>query len=190
MICHMARRETSGRVERDFTLTYWTEDTPEEELRSAFRNKWQWVVSSPTSAATGYSTVLSNLACRYGSLEDTNIDAVRDTLTKGLKRSAFDRLKAVLDTSGEALCQVIRVPSRTLARREIFRPDESERILRVAAVFQRAIEVLGDLGKARRWFGRPKRALRGETPFKYCDTEPGAEEVTNLLGRIEHGVFS
>ena len=56
--------------------------------------------------------------------------------------------------------------------------------------FSRAIEVLGSLEQARRWFSNPKRALGNKTPMEFCDTELGAEEVTNLLGRIEHGVFS
>ncbi|MBW1797126.1 MAG: DUF2384 domain-containing protein, partial [Deltaproteobacteria bacterium] len=36
----------------------------------------------------------------------------------------------------------------------------------------------------------PARALGGKTPLEYADTEPGAQEVDELLGRIEHGVFS
>ena len=116
--------------------------------------------------------------------------SIRQVITKGMKRSAFDRLKEVTQTSREDLAQVVRIPARTLSRREVFHPDESERILRVAAAFQRAIEVFEDLQKARQWFSTPRRALGNKTPLQFCDTEVGASEVTNLLGRIEHGVFS
>ncbi len=175
---------------RDFTLHFLTPETPEQELRSAFKSKWEWVVSHRTSLSAWYSIVLGNLSRTYSELDKANIENVRDTLTKGLSKGAFERLKSVIATSGDNLCKVVRIPPRTLARRTVFKPDESERILRVAAAFQRAVEVLGDLDKARRWFSTPKRALGEKTPLEFCDTAPGAEEVMNLLGRIEHGVFS
>ena len=34
------------------------------------------------------------------------------------------------------------------------------------------------------------RALGGATPLDFAKTEPGAREVENVLGRLEHGVFS
>ncbi len=176
--------------DRDFSLVFWTPETSEKELRSAFQSKWGWVVSSPSSTTARYTTILSNLLRTYTTPESATLEYVRNSLSHGLHKDVFPRLKTVLDTTGDDLCQVIRVPARTVARRELFKPDESERILRVASVFQRAIEVLGSLDKARRWFSSPKRALNGKTPMEFCDTEPGAEEVTNLLGRIEYGVFT
>ncbi len=43
---------------------------------------------------------------------------------------------------------------------------------------------------AREWLKSPLPALAGKTPLEFADTEPGAQEVEDLLGRIEHGVFS
>ena len=68
--------------------------------------------------------------------------------------------------------------------------DESERLFRIASLFDRAVEVLGDKETAKQWFKGPKRALGGQTPLQFADTEPGANEVAALLGRLEHGVFS
>lgn len=173
-----------------FSLFFSTSETPEAELRSAFSSKREWVVSSHRSSAAWYTTILSNLLRTHVSPEAATLEYVRNSLDHGLHKDVFSRLKSILDTTGDDLCRVIRVPARTVARREIFKPDESERILRVASAFQRAIEVMGSLDKARRWFSSPKRALGGKTPMVFCDTEPGAEEVSNLLGRIEHGVFT
>lgn len=175
---------------RDFHLVPWGEDTPESELRSAFRRKWDWVVSDSVSSAGFHAMVIGNLEKRYVPLECATVDMVRNEIMEGLKKDAFVRLKSVMDVSGDALSKVVGIPSRTLSRREEFKPDESDRILRVASAFQQALQVLGSLEDARRWFHSPKRALGGKTPLEYCDTEPGAEEVENLLGRIEHGVFS
>ena len=185
-----ATKPTRPTADRDYSLVFWTPETPEAELRSAFRSKWDWVVASHTSTAAWYTTILSNLLRTYATPEKTTLEHVRSSLAHGLHKDAFSRLKSVLDTTGDELCKVIRVPARTVARRQLFKPDESERILRVASAFQRAIEVLGSLDEARRWFSSPKRALGDKTPMEFCDTEPGAEEVCNLLGRIEHGVFT
>jgi len=85
---------------------------------------------------------------------------------------------------------VVDVPLRTLARRQRFKADESERILRVASAFQRVLDLMEDVDQARHWFVTPKRALDGHTPLQFCDTAPGAEEVERFLGRLEHGVFA
>lgn len=175
---------------QNIELKFWTEEMSVSELRTAYRKVNSWVVLTPTSNSLWYSTVLGNLTCQYIPTNDATIERVRSSVIQGLDNKAFDRLKTITALSSEELGRVIRIPARTLARRTIFKPNESERILRVASIFQRTIEVLGDLEKAREWFSSPKRALGGETPIQFCDTEPGAQEVMNLLGRIEHGVFT
>ena len=116
---------------------------------------------------------------------------VREALRKGIPREVFDRVHAELGVTTDELADVLGIPSRTLARRtERFKPDESERLLRVVSVAQRARDVLEDSAAARRWLTQPKTALGGLTPLRCCDTELGAREVEALLGRIEHGVFS
>jgi len=171
-------------------LKHWPELTTEAQMRSAFKQKNTWIVDVPRSTALWYSTVLGNLSCNYVAAESATIDSVRDILDRGLSRTAFDRLKQITDLSSDQLGKTVRIPQRTLSRRTKFKPDESERILRVASAFQKALEVLGGVEAARRWFVAPKRALGGRTPLEFCDTEPGAQEVEQLLGRMEHGVFT
>ena len=43
---------------------------------------------------------------------------------------------------------------------------------------------------ARKWLKDPAWALGDIPPLTYADTELGSKEVEDLLGRIEHGVFS
>ena len=176
-------------VAQDFRLCFAEANSPrvQETARLA---EWDWLVSNPGQNADWYSTIIGNLHQDYSNLHAATMNEIRDAVTLGLMRKAFDRLKALMQTSRDELVSVVRIPARTLARREVFQPDESERILRVAAAFQRALEVFEDLDKARRWFSTPKRALGEKTPMHFCDTEVGAEEVMRLLGRIEHGVFT
>lgn len=52
-----------------------------------------------------------------------------------------------------------------------------------------ATEVFGDDAKARRWLARAHHALDGMSPAEAARCEDGFSEVTDLLGRIEHGVY-
>ena len=67
----------------------------------------------------------------------------------------------------------------------------TDRIARIAMLFDEAVELFeGDRARASHWFRSPRKALGGAAPIEYADTEPGAREVRDLIGRIEHGVFA
>jgi putative toxin-antitoxin system antitoxin component (TIGR02293 family) len=117
------------------------------------------------------------------------VSAVRE----GIPAGRFDALKELLGVSTERLTDVVGISPSTLSRRRKrgrFDKDESERILRVARIALRAAEVLGSPENARKWLTEPARALGGEKPLAFADTEPGAREVERLLIRLEHGVYS
>ncbi len=67
---------------------------------------------------------------------------------------------------------------------------ESDRLYRLARVLALARESLGDEARATRWLKRTKRALGGVAPIAAIDTELGARQVENLLGRIAYGGIS
>ena len=113
-------------------------------------------------------------------------------IKKGLPFFRFAMLQKALEVPASALASILRIPVRTLARRKRegrFSLDESERLLRLGALFDRAVEVLTDADHARRWLKSPARALGSEIPLRYADTEPGARAVENVLGAIEHGIY-
>jgi putative toxin-antitoxin system antitoxin component (TIGR02293 family) len=70
------------------------------------------------------------------------------------------------------------------------KPDESERVLRLIRLYQRAAEVLGGRDEARAWMQEPNFALGDDTPLHFADTEPGARRLEQLLGQIEHGIIA
>jgi len=69
-------------------------------------------------------------------------------------------------------------------------PHESDRLYRLARIVALAGEFLGDHERAVRWLKRPNRALGGIAPIAAIDTEPGARQVENILGRIAYGGIS
>ena len=115
-----------------------------------------------------------------------------DHLARGLPISSFDHLCKEMDVPASLLAEVTRIAPRTLARRKKegrLETDESERLYRLAALYDQAIRVLGSPDAAKVWFKSPKKALSGKSPLEYSEMELGAREVEELLGRLEHGVF-
>jgi putative toxin-antitoxin system antitoxin component (TIGR02293 family) len=111
----------------------------------------------------------------------------------GLPHSALESLVHTLGLPADALTASLALPKRTLARRKKqakLNMQESDRLLRLAQVAARAVEVLGSSAKASAWLQKPNRALGHVPPLEQMDTDVGAHMVKELLGRIEHGVFS
>lgn len=147
--------------------------------------------SALMAAVDHWQEALRQLGFKASPGKGSTFKQLREATHQGVPRSAFDRLRADLGVSNEEMADVLGIPTRTLARRtERFKADESERLLRLSAVWAKALDVLEEPSAARLWMNRPKRALGGLSPLRCCDTEFGAREVEALLGRIEHGVFS
>jgi len=119
------------------------------------------------------------------------LDDLMGTLRAGLPMTVFDNVRERLNISAADMASILSIPTRTLTRRRSSgRLDhlESERLHRVVRILDKATDVLGDQAKA--WMLAPATALGGHTPLEYTGSEFGAAEVFNLLGRLEHGVYS
>lgn len=112
---------------------------------------------------------------------------------KGVPYRAFERLRHNTSLPLERLIDIVRIPRRTLTRRKAegrFLPDESDRLLRLARLFGKALQLVeGDRDAAGEWLTNAQPALGGSVPLDLARTELGAQEVERLIGRLEHGVF-
>jgi putative toxin-antitoxin system antitoxin component (TIGR02293 family) len=125
-------------------------------------------------------------------IKSKNIDDLIIKVKKGLPVSSFEKLRKKLGVSDNFLSQIVNIPKRTLTRRKQqgkFNTDESEKVLRIARLYDQALEVFEDQQAAEKWLKEPARGLGEAIPLKYARTELGAREVERLLIRIEHGVF-
>lgn len=111
----------------------------------------------------------------------------------GVPASSVAALGSALQLSTAELLDWLQISPRTWARRKhagVFDLLESDRVARLSRLIGRARQVLGGATEARSWLTTPNRALGRRTPFAVAGTEVGAEGVFDLLGRLEHGVFS
>jgi putative toxin-antitoxin system antitoxin component (TIGR02293 family) len=127
-------------------------------------------------------------------MKTTSLPALLREVEKGLPYRAYERFATVLGATADDLLRLVGIPRRTLVRRKAegrFSSDESDRLLRAARVFGRALDLFdGDRDAALEWLSEPQIALGGSVPLDVARTEVGAHEVELLALRIEHGVYS
>jgi putative toxin-antitoxin system antitoxin component (TIGR02293 family) len=112
----------------------------------------------------------------------------------GLPVQEFDSLREMLGLAVEEMAQKIGISTATLSRRrakkEPLDRDHSDRLMRFARLYWLSVAFFeGDQASGREWLARPARALGGRTPLEFAETEMGAREVEDLIGRLEHGVY-
>ena len=116
-----------------------------------------------------------------------------EVLRVGLPVQELEDLQASLDVPMEKLFPMLGISKATLHRRKArgrLGPAESDRVVRFARLMGKAVEVMESEKNARQWLTAPQFGLGGAVPLEYAETEVGAREVEDLLGRIEHGVYS
>jgi putative toxin-antitoxin system antitoxin component (TIGR02293 family) len=130
------------------------------------------------------------------SVEETiapyNTTPLVDSLRKGFKMLEFQKLQELLRIPEEELGRYLGISPATLHRRKKsghLETPESERIVQFARLFWLCMEVFGTAEASREWLKTPNPGTATESPLSYSDTEFGAREVENLLGRIDEGVF-
>jgi len=107
--------------------------------------------------------------------------------------SAVGALAGRIGVSAEELLAVVGIPARTAARRKVarfLRPDEADRVLRVARVVEESVRVFGGYPKAAAWLRARHPLLAGEAPFTLLGSDAGAKAVSDELIRIDHGDFA
>jgi putative toxin-antitoxin system antitoxin component (TIGR02293 family) len=117
-----------------------------------------------------------------------------ELVREGLPASSVIALAEKLDLGNAALSRKLGIPQRTMTRRlsqhSRLSAAESDRTVRLARVYATAVEMIGNKEKAVEWLRTPNRALAGERPLDQLDTDLGAREVEDVLGRIAYGVYS
>lgn len=116
-----------------------------------------------------------------------------DIVKSGISKSYLERLKKAAGLDYNELAAVLSVTRATLINKNAaykFNDAVSERILSLADLYSYGYEVFGDKEHFNQWMFAINRALGGKAPFDLMDNIFGREEVRNLIGRIEHGIFA
>ncbi|HXR15287.1 MAG TPA: antitoxin Xre/MbcA/ParS toxin-binding domain-containing protein [Terriglobales bacterium] len=117
---------------------------------------------------------------------------LREAIREGFPHAVLEEMMHSSGLTLKELAGALDLSSRSLQRRRRGRLArfESDRLYRLARLLALAHESLGDAARASRWFKRTNRALGGVAPIAAIDTELGARQVENVLGRIAYGGIS
>lgn len=115
-------------------------------------------------------------------------------LREGVPRHQFSSVaKNIAMIPEKELADYAGISQRTISR---LKPDDllslqaAEVIISIMRTYQRAVEVFESEDMARKWLKTPIAYLGDKTPLQSMANRFGAEMVLDMLGRIEHGVYS
>jgi len=112
---------------------------------------------------------------------------------RGLPLTKLEEFSAYSGIAVKDLLEVV-IPARTLKHRrqkqEPLSLDESDRLARVARLYELGVRVFGNPDKARRWLTKPKDRFGERSPLTMMHTELGGRSVEEMLYQIDEGVFA
>jgi putative toxin-antitoxin system antitoxin component (TIGR02293 family) len=127
-------------------------------------------------------------------LDYFDLPSIMKAVEKGFTWKTFERFVKNIDLPMEQVADVLGIPRSTLARRRNegrLKSDESDRLLRLARIFGSALDLYeGNREAAVLWLTDINIALGHVSPLEFARTQVGADEVENLVGRIQYGIFS
>jgi len=116
-----------------------------------------------------------------------------DMIRQGISKRDLEHLKEKTDLDYNQLAKVLSVARATLINKKgkaRFDMVLSERIVGVADIYSYGYEVFEDENRFNEWVFRSNQSLGGLSPYDLLDSQYGREEVKNLIGRIDYGVYS
>lgn len=113
--------------------------------------------------------------------------------TLGIPKSSDENLANVLNIPMRDMAVLLNLSYKTLARKkkdEVFGNLVSSLSVEIANTVAKGLAVFEDTDRLNRWLHKENKALNGQKPFDLLNTPTGIKLVSQILGRIEDGVYS
>ena len=115
-------------------------------------------------------------------------------IRQGVSFEEFDRFASKSTFSNEEWAEYLHISERTMQRyqkeQKSFDSLQSEKIVEIALLQKRGVEVFGQKSKFQSWLETPSIALGGLLPKSYLDSSFGITLLKDELTRIEYGVLA
>jgi len=113
---------------------------------------------------------------------------------EGISKASLEALINHLGVTKKSFSEdVLDISVKTLERKKStdkLDKRTSSHVIEIAKVVEHAFEVFEDSEKVKRWINTPNRALNHIKPIDLFYIPTGLGMVDDILGRIEHGVYS
>lgn len=109
----------------------------------------------------------------------------------GVPATHFFEIADLTGYKREQLAEVFDTSLKTFQRYEReqkkLNPQDSEKVLKIMALFQTGESVFGTADSFRRWMDKPAYGLGNQIPFALLHTSGGIDLVMDEVTRIEYG---
>ena len=141
-----------------------------------------------------YSELKSILGKKYVSSRlESNFDFIT-AADKGVNSQVISNFRKYFNLSLEVTSEMLNISEPTIYRwlknNKNLDRNSSIKIMEVTSLFLYGIDVFGKKDKFFSWLNLPNIAIGGMAPISLIGLPEGVSKVRDLLGRIEHGIFS
>ena len=122
-------------------------------------------------------------------------EAAHRMILSGIPMQDVIDLFGFLDLSRDQTADVLNVNARTLARwekdeKKTLEANPGNRFYRFTCAIQDGMDLFGSREATLDWFHTERPELGGHRPIDLMQTDPGAQQVEDLMGRIRYGVYT
>ena len=157
---------------------------PEEKITIVAESSTMEGSSIDTRILSSYFKSSENNLTSFQKIGMVDIGISKEELERFKARSGWDYFQ-LSDILGVARAKLIAKKGE-----ERFDKQVSEKIVSLAELYSYGYEVFEDEVRFNTWVFSPNHSLAGLAPFDYLDTQFGREEIKDLIGRIDYGVYS
>ena len=116
-----------------------------------------------------------------------------NAINSGIKPSAINHVSKSSGITQKTLVSLMKIDPKTFSRRKksgLLKPMESDRLLAIAKVYAHTLDIFGTAEKTLSWLNEANLALKNAKPLDLLSSEHGCSLVTEVLYRIDYGIYS
>lgn len=148
---------------------------------------------SENSESQEKHSLVNEIAVKYQVRSENQYNLV-SRAKHGVPVSAFFDLIELSNLTKQELASLLDVSFKTIQRYQKegkkMNALNSEQLLKMISLYQKAEEVFGSLESFNRWLRKPAAGLGNEIPLSLMETSGGIDLIYDELSRIEYGALA
>ncbi|MDY0341953.1 MAG: DUF2384 domain-containing protein [Lentimicrobium sp.] len=152
------------------------------------------MITTKDTTTKHYKTFIEVLGRKHiGAKVESPFDFIK-IANKGVSAHVISNFRTYFNISREQTAEMLNVSSPTIYRwikeDKMLDRNYAVQLFELTGLFLFGAEILGSNEDFFKWLALPNTALGGLEPQELLDIPGGISKVSDLLGRIEYGVYS
>ncbi len=114
-------------------------------------------------------------------------------IKRGISQKELLHLKAITGLEYEKVAFILGLTRQTITQKPAtftYEVSESDKIYRIADLYSYGYDVFENREGFNKWMRTENASLGNKKPIDFLDTMYGFQEIKDLIGRIDYGVYS